>query len=147
MKRLLQLASGALPVCLAACHRGHDQSALHPASAEAASIATLWWVMFAVLATAFVIVMAFVLFAISRAPKADRAPGGATRFVVISAIVIPSFILVGLLVYSLQTTLALRRPVELQPPIVAIRVAHCPSPRRFSAPRAGLRQQARGERF
>jgi cytochrome c oxidase subunit II len=94
------------------CHRAHDQSAVHPASPEAASIATLWWVMFAVLSVAFIIVMALTIFAVSRAPKADRAPGGAMRFVVISGIVVPAIILIALLVYSLHTAASLRRPMD-----------------------------------
>jgi cytochrome c oxidase subunit II len=94
------------------CHRGHEQSALHPASPEAAGIATLWWVMFAVLGVAFLIVMGLTLFAVSRAPRGKTAPGGAVRFVTISGIVVPGIILVGMLVYSLQTTLSLRRPAE-----------------------------------
>lgn len=97
---------------LAGCHRAHEQSAVHPASAEAASIANLWWVMFAVLAGAFLVVMAFTFIAISRRARSDAPPGGAMRFVVISGIVVPSLILIGLLVYSLQTTRMLRRPVE-----------------------------------
>lgn len=99
-------------LALAGCHRGHDQSALHPASAEAASIATLWWVMFGVLAVAFVIVIALALFAISRRAQSRTAPGGSARFVVVSGIVVPSIILVGLLVYSLHTSQQLRRPAE-----------------------------------
>lgn len=95
-------------LALAGCHPGHDQSAMHPAGPAAAEIATLWWVMFTALAAAFVIVMGLTFYAISRAPKTDAAPGGAARFVVISGIVVPAVILIGMLVYSLQTTRALR---------------------------------------
>ena len=108
----LALTAATLGALLAGCHPRHDQSAVHPASAEAASIATLWWVMAGVLGAAFVIVMALTLWSVSHKAKKDSAPGGETRFVVISGIVVPGVILVGLLVYSLQTTLALRRPVE-----------------------------------
>ncbi len=97
---------------LVGCHRGHEQSAVHPASSEAASIATLWWVMFAVLTAVFVLVMALTYLAISRGQTGKKVPGGAGRFVVISGIIVPSIILVGLLIYSLQTTLTLRRSTE-----------------------------------
>lgn len=116
--RFLRMSAWLPSVCIVAiaaatgCHRGHDQSAVHPASPEAASIATLWWVMCGVLTAAFVIVMALTLFAISRGAKGKSAPGGATRFVVVSGIIVPAIILIGMLVYSLQTTLSLRRPVE-----------------------------------
>lgn len=114
-RRRIARAAAALAVTglllFAACHRHHPQSALHPVSEAAEAIATLWWVMFAVLAVAFVIVMAFVLFAIRRPRTPTEAPGGNMRFVIVSGIVIPGVILVGLLVYSLQTTVALRRSV------------------------------------
>src|SRR5690606_20401952 len=71
-----------------------------------------WWVMFGVLSVAFVAVMGLTYFAISRRPNGASAPGGPTRFVVIAGMVVPAIILLGMLVYSLQTTLSLRRPVE-----------------------------------
>jgi cytochrome c oxidase subunit 2 len=101
-----------LAALLVGCHRGHEQSAVHPASAESASIATLWWVMFAVLTAVFVVVMALTYLAISRGQTGKKVPGGPGRFVVISGIIVPSIILIGLLIYSLQTTLTLRWPTE-----------------------------------
>lgn len=105
-------AAGAL-MLLAGCHAGHQQSVLHPASAEAAATARLWWLMCGVLGVAFVIVIALTLRAVFGRPPGDAGPpGGGARFVVLGGIVIPAFILIGLLVLSLQVTLAQRRPAE-----------------------------------
>jgi cytochrome c oxidase subunit II len=96
---------------LAGCGWGADhQSMVHPASEAAAEVARLWWFMFALFTAVFVIVMGFLLAALLRGPENAAPPGGNTRFVVWGGILIPGLIMVGMLIYSLKATVALRMP-------------------------------------
>ncbi len=88
----------------------HRQSIIHPASAEAGEIATLWWVMFGVLGAVFVVVMGLTAMAVLVRRTGSERKG--MRFVAVGGIAVPSVVLVGLLVYSLQVTLAVRGPAE-----------------------------------
>lgn len=112
MKRTLFTLAFAMSACLAGCHPGHRQSSLHPASEAAASIATLWWVMFGALAASFIVVMVLVFLAIVRKPvdrpEADRRR--TRRLVIGGGFVFPGVVLLGMLFYSLGTSMALRRP-------------------------------------
>ncbi len=113
MKRRAPTVTLALAFALlAGCHPGHRQSALHPASDAAGNIATLWWVMFGVLAASFVLVMVLLYLAIMRKPAAHpEAEQRRTRRLVIGGgFVFPGVVLLGMLFYSLGTSVALRRP-------------------------------------
>ncbi|HUG92897.1 MAG TPA: cytochrome c oxidase subunit II [Planctomycetaceae bacterium] len=98
--------------CLSGCVAEHPQSILHPVSPAASTIAWLWWAMFAVCTAVFLAVIGLLLWAVFQParPQRDRPPGGSTRFIVTGGIVVPWVILVGLLVYSLQASIALRVP-------------------------------------
>jgi cytochrome c oxidase subunit II len=91
----------------------HSQSALHPAGSAAERIAWLWWFMFIVLAAVFVIVMALLFVAVFRPRTAEREPPPlGNKFIIVSAIVLPSFVLVVLLIFSIRASLDLRAPAE-----------------------------------
>ncbi len=99
---------------LAGCGGNDFQSVLHPASSEARAISWLWWVMVIVYGAVFVITLALAGVAVLRKKPADgescEAPGGSHKFVVIAGIVVPSVILLGMLVYSLKASSAMRVP-------------------------------------
>jgi cytochrome c oxidase subunit 2 len=96
---------------LAGCAAEHAQSALHPASAEAGAISRLWWVMLALYGAVTLVTFGLLGAALlaRRSPGAGP-PGGDVRFVVVAGVVVPTLILVGVLVYSLQVSRTLRRP-------------------------------------
>ncbi len=114
MKRLTYLHVFWLVLASAGCGGNDFQSALHPASSEARTIADLWWVMVIVYGAVFVGTMWFAAAALmkKKGPKGNpnQAPGGPVRFVVIAGMVVPSLILLLMLVYSLRTSAALRAP-------------------------------------
>ena len=116
MKRrvAIPLAVAAVELFLAACHPGHRQSALHPAADAAGRISTLWWVMFAVLAASFVLVMTLTWLAVVRAPtgRAEADRRRTRRLVIGGGFVFPGVVLLGMLFYSLGSSAALRRPAE-----------------------------------
>jgi cytochrome c oxidase subunit II len=96
-------------VFLSGCGGEHIQSVLHPASPEAERVERLWWFLFVVCTLVFLAVL--LLLAIAILPgKRSGPPGGPTRFIVISGILVPAVILVVMLVYSLRVTIALKRP-------------------------------------
>jgi len=99
---------------LSGCQAQHRQSVLHPDSRAAEAIASLWWVMFAVLAASFIFVIALLAVAIRRSPAqadGEAASRRRTRWLVFGGgMAFPGVILLGLLFYSLGTSMALRRP-------------------------------------
>lgn len=97
---------------LAGCHPGHNQSSLHPASYEAAEIARLWWVMFAVLTAAFVLVVTLAVWAVLARKRDETKARENSRFVVWGGVVFPVVVLVGLLFYMLRVSALLRPPEE-----------------------------------
>ena len=101
-----------LVFCLTGCVDEHRQSVLHPVSPAASTISSLWWVMFAVCTAVSFLVFVLLAIAIFRRPKPDRdrPPLGSTAFIVGLGVVMPSVVLVALLVYSLQASVALRLP-------------------------------------
>jgi cytochrome c oxidase subunit II len=98
---------------LAGCGGDHPQSALHPASPEAATLARLWWFLFAVCTAVFLGVMGLLAAGLLR-PENRKAepPGGNMGFVVIPGVFITGIILVVILIYSLVVTVGLRGPEE-----------------------------------
>lgn len=109
------LPAGLSLMLVAGCRSAHPQSSLHPASEAAGQIALLWWVMFAALAAAFVLVMALVALAVIRRSRGDseRRVQQRSRWLVIGGgIAFPGLVLLGMLFYSLGTSNALRRPPE-----------------------------------
>src|SRR5690606_12125421 len=104
-------SSGSLPrvactiagtfISLAGCHRDHVQSVLHPASADSAEVAWLWWLLCGVCAAVFAIVVALMGVAIARPRASDGPPALGDRFIVTSGIVVPSLILFALLFVAL----------------------------------------------
>ena len=93
------------------CHREHPQSMLHPASSASAHIAWLWWVLFGVCTAVFVAVL--ILLAIAIRPRtaqaAEHSPVG-SKFIVVCGIVLPAFVLFGLLMVTLRAQVALKMP-------------------------------------
>lgn len=87
---------------------GHIQSMLHPAGPAAERIAELWWVLFVTLGVIFAVVMLLLWIAL-RKKRSEHAFLG-NRFVLFSGVVFPTLVVVGFLLYSLTTSLALRLP-------------------------------------
>lgn len=101
-------------LALSGCGRSHHvQSALHPAGLAAERIAGLWWFMFGVLAVVFLIVLVLLGVALRRRPTgpSQQAPLG-TKFIVISAIILPSILLVVLLIFSIRASVGLQTPAQ-----------------------------------
>lgn len=120
-----------LVLCLAmsGCHRDHDQSMLHPAAEASAHIAWLWWVLFGICTAVFGGVMLLLWVAIGRPSSkpadvatADLASLGSGRrasrpvsplgngFVIMSGIVFPAIVLVGILILSVNSQVVLTPP-------------------------------------
>ncbi len=107
-------AIGAAALALAGCQETHPQSMLHPVGPAAELISRLWWVMCAVLGGVFVVVMVLAVVALRRSPRSvehePAPPLGRTGFIVAGGLVLPTVILIGLLILTLQTTASLRIP-------------------------------------
>lgn len=115
---------------VAGCHRGHVQSAVHPAGGPSAEAAWLWWLLCGVFAAVFAIVVVMLAVAVFRPrdedePDADetgktdaekaganRAGGLGTGFIVTAGVVVPSVILFALLIVALRSTAAMQPPAE-----------------------------------
>ena len=104
----------ALGVLLGGC-RGGVQSALDPSGPAAETIAGLWWLMFWLGTAVFVAVVVLLGLALRRRANPEGPPLGARRFVVVSGLAIPAVILVVLLVFTLEATVALLPPRTLGP--------------------------------
>lgn len=119
--RAIVRARGALltAAALAACQAEHPQSVVHPRGPAAAAIGGLWWFLAVLVLAVFVVTMTLLVMALRR-PRDTSArtdtdggpPLGTTRFVVVSGIVVPGILLVGLLFASLGATVALRQPTS-----------------------------------
>lgn len=111
MKSLRFLLSATLVLLLPACGGDRFQSALHPASEEARSIASLWWVMAVVYGIVFVTTLVLGAMAVSsRGEKGKAPPGGAVKFVIVAGLVVPSIILLVMLVLSLRLNSRMQAP-------------------------------------
>ncbi len=84
-------------------------STLDPAGPAAAKIALLWWVMCGVFAGVFVLVVVLMYMAMRRTRSATP-PLGKTGFVIAGGMALPLLVVIPLLIYSLETSLALRQP-------------------------------------
>lgn len=107
--RLSLIVPVMLALALAGCGGNEVQSMLRPEGPAAREIARLWWLMFGLGATIFVIVMALAAMAVF-GRRRNEAPMGGIRMVIIGGIVLPTIVLVGLLIFSIRTTLAIRAP-------------------------------------
>jgi cytochrome c oxidase subunit II len=99
----------ALAVCLASgCSQEHPQSMLHAAGPGAATIASLWWALFAICTGVFAVVlgMLFVAILVRRKENRDELPG--SRFIAVTGIIVPTVILLVILVVSLRATVQLQ---------------------------------------
>ncbi|MEX0717842.1 MAG: cytochrome c oxidase subunit II [Planctomycetaceae bacterium] len=109
----LPSSSGTLAaVLLSGCHREHVQSVLHPASADSAEVAWLWWLLCGVCAAVFLVVVVLTGIAVARPRASDGPPALGHRFIVMSGIVVPSLVLFVLLVIALRSQASLRPPEE-----------------------------------
>jgi cytochrome c oxidase subunit II len=101
-----------LPVAaliLGGCDDERVQSVLHPAGPAAERVADLWWVMFGMGTAVFLIVMILTGMAVLRR-ESDRPPMGNRRFIIAFGLAGPAVVLIVLLIFALQATLALRLP-------------------------------------
>jgi cytochrome c oxidase subunit 2 len=104
-------------LALGACS-GNSPSILGGKGSESRSIANVWWIMFSLAAAVYVVVAAFILFALfrgrRRAAGGDGAPAESrvsdTGFIVAGGIVVPTLILAVLAVVTVRTASELRRP-------------------------------------
>jgi cytochrome c oxidase subunit II len=91
-------------------------STLEPSGPGAARIEGLWWLAFWVAAAVFAIVCGFLVVAVIRGRRTSavrgRVPWG-EPFVVVSGVVVPAVLLIGIYVVSLADTRALSRRGEL----------------------------------
>lgn len=89
----------ALAFVLAGCNP--DQSAIHPASGDAAAVAFLFWAMFAGGAVIWLVVMGIAIYAVlsARRPRTEQF---ADRFTLIGGVIFPTVVLAALLVFGLS---------------------------------------------
>ncbi len=104
----------AVIACLLLGCGGREQSALHPAGPAASKIALLTWILVAAFGAVFLFVTALILVALFRKPRSESSPPplGRTRFIVAGGVGLPVVVLIPLLVYSLETSSALRTPTQ-----------------------------------
>jgi len=100
-----------LLACLVGCHRGHNQSMLHPAGPAASHIAWIWWFLFILCSAIFLAVILLTAIAIWTRKSTDNneSPLG-NRFIVFTGVVIPGFILLAMLVVSVRSQVVLAMP-------------------------------------
>ena len=100
----------AFSLLVAGCTGERAQSALHPASPAAHTIATLWWVLLAVCGIYTAGTFALFFYAIFRPKQDQAAPYNGNVFILIGGVFLPFLVLLGLLIYSVQATTYLRMP-------------------------------------
>ncbi len=99
-----------LALLVTGCQGDRVQSSLHPAGPAAQTIATLWWVLLAVCGIYTVGTFALFFYAIFR-PKQEESPQKTgNTFIMVGGVILPFFVLLGLLIYSVQATTNLRAP-------------------------------------
>lgn len=92
------------------CGGNEVQSMLKTEGPAAREVAGLWWLMFALGGTVFVLVLALTVMAVFGRKSEDGPPLGPKRFVVIGGIIMPAVVLIVLLGFSLKSTFAIRLP-------------------------------------
>lgn len=118
-KRILQssgrsqfaaLLAGSL-TCVVGCHQQHNQSMLHPAGPAASHIAWVWWFLFILCTAIFILVLLLTAVAIwvPRTTTGPQSPLG-NRFIIVTGVIIPGFVLVALLVVSVRSQVVLGMP-------------------------------------
>jgi len=107
------LATVAVALTLSSCG-GHAPSMLAGRGTESRRVAGVWWLMFGLASAVYVAVGAFIVVAIVRGRRADKAApeGGPSddAFVWVGGIIVPVAILAVLAVVTVRTTDVLRRP-------------------------------------
>lgn len=100
-----------LLACLVGCHRGHNQSMLHPAGPAATHIAWVWWFLFILCSAIFLAVILLTSIAIwtRNSSNNNESPLG-NRFIIFTGVVIPGFILLAMLVVSVRSQAVLAMP-------------------------------------
>ncbi|MDQ6905575.1 MAG: cytochrome c oxidase subunit II [Chloroflexota bacterium] len=102
----LIFVGGAVCLILSSC--GGSPSALDPHGPGAGKIATLWWILFAVAAVVFVIVMGSLFYALFHRRRADASrPVNANALVLVLGVIVPAIILMVILVFAINTESAL----------------------------------------
>ena len=124
-----------LALCVAAIAAGGcggDQSSLHPAGVEAATIAQLFWIMAIGAALVWAAVVGIALYAGFLRPRPHGR--GTSRWVIFAGgVVVPTLVLGALLLYGLVLMPQLRQPAGHRLPVWRAR-ANRPSPATAGAP-------------
>lgn len=104
----------AVCLLLSGCGAEGAQSALRPGGIAAAKIATLTWVMTVTFTVIFFLVVAVMLLAVFRSRQAEPAhpPFGRSGLIIAGGVVLPLVVVIPLLIYSLETSAALRMPED-----------------------------------
>lgn len=87
---------------------------LNPAGSKAETVATLWWVLFAVSMVVIVGVTAVLLWAVAtrRGPDTRIRPGSGGRLVLVAGIVVPAVVLTATYAVGLTAMRSMRAPAE-----------------------------------
>jgi cytochrome c oxidase subunit 2 len=121
----VKLGAGAALAALPACEGA--TSTLDPAGPGAARIEGLWWLVFWIAVSVFVIVMAFLFAALLRSRRREvevsREVSWGEPFIVISGVILPSLVLIAVFALSLRDVHELSRPGE-QPALEIEVVGH-----------------------
>src|SRR5690625_3996397 len=99
-----------LGILVSGCGGNEVQSMLKTEGPAAREVAGLWWLMFALGGTVFVLVLALTVMAVFGRKSEDGPPLGPKRFVVIGGIIMPAVVLIVLLGFSLKSTFAIQLP-------------------------------------
>jgi len=105
------IGGGLVSGAIAGCHGDHRQSMLHPAGPAASQIAGLWWFLFAVCATVFLLTMVLLGIAIfGKKHETSRQSPIGTGFIATCGVAIPSIVLLLILVVSIRSQVSLGMP-------------------------------------
>ena len=99
-----------LALLVTGCQGERAQSALHPAGPASQAITALWWVLLAVCGIYTAGTFALFFYAIFRPKQEQAAPYGGNLFILTGGVILPFFVLLGLLLYSVHATTRLQTP-------------------------------------
>jgi cytochrome c oxidase subunit 2 len=107
-----RLVAVAILVGLVAAGCGGGHSFLDAKASEADRIASVWWLMFGLAITVYVIVAGCILYAATRGRRRSTGASGLreNRFIWIGGVIVPMVILAVIAVVTVDTTGALRNP-------------------------------------